>query len=145
MAPVCSYNYKNSDSTCTYHKQCDALEPKVQYSTNKEFYSLFADRVQPELRHLLDRGWKVGKHIKRFSIYCFMTNHGTENGFWKPLFIFTNKHGIMWQWYTQCDHHTRVIVKHWALPKSIQLLNCLHETEHLVLAYASFSECRKTS
>lgn len=54
MALVCSFNYKNSDSTCTHHKQCAALGCKVQYSTNKKFYSLFADRVQPGPRHLLD-------------------------------------------------------------------------------------------
>lgn len=54
MALVCSFNYKNSDSTRTHHKQCAALGCKVQYSTNNKFYSLFADRVQPGPRHLLD-------------------------------------------------------------------------------------------
>lgn len=46
------------------------------------------------------------------------------------LFIFTNKHGVMWQWHTQCVHHIRVIFKHWELPKSIQFSNCHHETQH---------------
>lgn len=47
MAPVCSRNYRNSDSTCTHQKRCDALGPKVQHSTNNKFYSLFTGRVQP--------------------------------------------------------------------------------------------------
>lgn len=46
------------------------------------------------------------------------------------LFIFTNKHGIMWQWYTQCVHRIGVIAKHWELPKSIRFSNCHHETQH---------------
>lgn len=50
-----------------------------------------------------------------------------ENHF---LFIFIHKHGIMWQWYTQCVHHIRVIFKHWELSKSIPLSNCHHETQH---------------
>lgn len=35
-----------------------------------------------------DMARKVGKRTKGFSIYCFMTNHGTENGFWKPLSVY---------------------------------------------------------
>lgn len=44
--------------------------------------------VQPGPCHLSDMRWKVGRRTKGFSIYCFMTNHGTENGFWKPLSVY---------------------------------------------------------
>lgn len=87
-ALVCSFHDKNNNSTCIHHKQCAALGCKVQYSTNNKFYFLFADRVQPGPHHLSDMEWKVGRHTKGFSIYCFMTNHGTENGFWKPLSVY---------------------------------------------------------
>lgn len=35
-----------------------------------------------------DMEWRVGRHTKGFSIYCFMTNHGTENDFQKPLLVY---------------------------------------------------------
>lgn len=54
MVPVCSCNYKSSDSTCTHHKQHDTLGPKVQYNTNTKLYFLFAASASPSLR------WGVG-------------------------------------------------------------------------------------
>lgn len=131
MAPVCSCNYKNSDSTCMHYKQCDASGPKVQYSINNKLYSLFADRVQPGgPHHPSDMEWKAGRHTKGFSIYCFMTNHGTENGFLKTTLYFHQQTWDHVRPHTQCDHHSRVIVKHWELPKSIQFSGCLQETQH---------------
>lgn len=130
MAPVCSHNYKNSDSTRTHRKQCDALGPKVQYRTNNTFYSLFADWVQPGPPLLSDTGWKIGRRTKGFSIYRFMTNHGTENGFWKPFSVYfhqeTRDHVTMI--HPVCLSH-QVIFKHWELLKSIQFPNCRRETE----------------
>lgn len=95
--------------------------------------------MQPGPHHLSDMEWKVGRNAKTFSIYCFMINHGIENDFENHfLFNFINKHEIMWQWCTQYDHHIRVMVKHWELPKSIQFSNCLQETQTLVLVYSQF-------
>lgn len=100
MAMVCSFNYKTSDSTCTHHKQCAGLGCKVQYSTNNKFYFLFVDRVQPGPHHVSDMEWKVGRHTRGFSIYCFMTNHGTENRFWKLFSVYF--HQQIW------DHVTMI-------------------------------------
>lgn len=109
MAPVCSCNYKNSDSTCMHYKQCDASGPKVQYSINNKLYSLFADRVQPGgPHHPSDMEWKAGRHTKGFSIYCFMTNHGTENGFLKTTLYF---HQQTWD-------HVRTIHPVWSPQQS---------------------------
>lgn len=129
MAPVCSRNYKNSDSACTHQKQCDALGPKVQYSTNNEFYSLLADRVQQGPHHLSDMAWKVGRRTKGFSICCFMTSHGTENGFWKPLFVYF--HQQTWDHVTMihpvCSSHRG---NSQTLGTSIRFSNCHHEIQH---------------
>lgn len=110
MAPVCPSRYKNSDFTCACHKQHDALEPKVQHSTNKKFYFLFVDRIQARaspgitLRYSV-KSWQA---YPGFFYLLFYDKPWHWEWFLKTTqFIFINKHGIMWPL-----HCTNVIVKH---------------------------------
>lgn len=70
MALFCSCNYKNNDFTCSYHKQCDDLGCKVQYSTNNKFYPSLQIELSQGLS-ILRYGVKSWQAHQRFLYLLF--------------------------------------------------------------------------